>query len=300
MKHSPSQRGSAMIEFAVVGPMITLLGLAVIQYAMLFFAKNQINHASFMAARSGSLAHASLSRVHDAYVQALIPLYGGGRNAVELAQAQAKASADVAAHTRIELLNPTKESFDDWNDPALQKAIGKGKRVIPNGATSFKKLTKVGPTSGQNLSDANLIKLRITQGYAPKVPLMAGIYSKYLRWLDPHTDAFHTQLVQEGRIPVVANVTLQMHSDAIEPDHPVSSPGPGNNGHPTDPGDPPVTTDPPPDCVTIGCTVDGSTPTDPPPCDPATDPNGCLPPGCQAGDPTCDPACGTTMCCVAN
>jgi Flp pilus assembly protein TadG len=57
----PVQRGSAMIEFAVVAPIITLLGLALLQYAMLFFAKNQINHAGFMAVLAMHLATLSVA-----------------------------------------------------------------------------------------------------------------------------------------------------------------------------------------------------------------------------------------------
>lgn len=54
-------RGSAMVEFTVVGPLITMIGLSILQYGMLFFAKNQINHASFMAAREGATNHADIS-----------------------------------------------------------------------------------------------------------------------------------------------------------------------------------------------------------------------------------------------
>ena len=68
------QRGSAMVEFAVVGPLITLLGLATLQYGLLFFSKNQINHASFMAARAGSVDHAKLKSVTTAYANALAPI----------------------------------------------------------------------------------------------------------------------------------------------------------------------------------------------------------------------------------
>jgi uncharacterized membrane protein (UPF0127 family) len=85
------QGGSAKIEFTVVGPVITVLGLAILQYGM-FFAKNQINHASFIAARAGSTGHAGLSVVQTAYASALVPLYGGGQTTAELAasrQAQA-------------------------------------------------------------------------------------------------------------------------------------------------------------------------------------------------------------------
>ncbi len=250
------QRGAALIEFAVVGPVLTLLGLAVLQYGLLFFAKNGFNHAAFMAARAGAVANASLSSVQQAYVRALVPVYGGGRDGAELADAFARAQADVAANVRIELLNPTKESFDDWNDPALQRTLGQGRRVIPNANLAFKDPAEIKAHSGQNIHDANLIKLRITQGYQPAVPLVRQIYSRYLKWLDPGTDAFHTQLVEAGRIPVVTHVTLQMQSDAIEPDQPVSMPGPGNQGQPGDPGDPPVVGSPP-QCTTIGCMAGG-------------------------------------------
>ena len=289
------QRGSAMIEFAVVGPVIMLMGLAILQYSLLFFAKNQINYATFMAARAGSMTGASQSEIQQAYIKALIPLYGGGQNSTELAAAYAKANTDVAGHTRIELLNPTKESFDDWNDPRLQNTIGNGKRVIPNGGQAYKDPNAIGAASGQSIQDANLTKLRITHGYEPKIPLIRLVYIKYLQWLDPHTDAFNTALINAGRIPVVSHVTLQMQSDTIEPGNPVSLPGPGNNGKPSDPGDPPVVNTAPPDCLTIGCTV-GNTPV--PACDPKTDANGCRPPGCQQGDSSCDPGCGNNYCCL--
>lgn len=251
------QRGSAMIEFVVVGPVVTLLGLAVLQYGMLFFAKNQINHASFMAARAGSMGNANLSTVANAYTKALIPLYGGGRNQAELTEAYGKAVADVAGNTRIELLNPTKESFDSWNDVTLQNSIGHGKKVIPNSGLVFKNPNEL--KAGQSIQDANIIKLRITHGYEPKVPLIKLIYTKYLQWLDPNTDNFHSQLVNAGRIPVVTNVTLQMQSDAIQSDNPVFLPAMGNSGNTTNPAGLPTS---PPNCLTIACTVP-NTPVDP-------------------------------------
>jgi len=254
------EAGATMIEFLLVGPIITLLGLGILQYGMLFFAKNNINHAAFMAARAGSVANANLTSVENAYAKALIPLYGGGRDATELNESLLSAEKDVAVNSRIELLNPTKESFDDWSDDALKDTIGQGKRVIPNGGQTVRDTNKIGASSGQNIQDANLIKLRITHGYEMKIPFIKPIMQLYLKWLDPKTDDFHTQLVASGRIPVVTNVTLQMQSDAIEPENPVSSPGQGNNGNPVDPGDPPTGgTDNPPQCGTVGCTTTPTT-----------------------------------------
>jgi hypothetical protein len=259
------QRGAAMIEFAVVGPVITLLGMAILQYGHLFFTKNHINHAAFMATRAGSTGHADLGKIQTAFIRAMVPVYGGGTNTAELAVSYANAAADVSTATRIELLNPTKESFDDWNDTDLQNTEGGGRRVIPNAGLAFKNPDDIRTNSGQNIHDANLIKVRITHGYAPMKSLkfISYIYTRYLHWLDTGGDAFYTQLVNDGRIPVVVHVTVQMQSDAFEPASPVSLPGPGNGGKPTDPGNPPAPADEPPDCGgSIGCTVP-STPLDP-------------------------------------
>jgi uncharacterized membrane protein (UPF0127 family) len=264
-----AQSGIAMVEFIVVGPMLTLIGLGILQYAMIFFAKNQVNHATFMAARAGTMDHANSATILAAYEQALAPMYGGGSNAVEILAAKNKARNDVeyglsgAPSAHIRMLNPTAESFADWKEPKLAvKYNTGGKRVIPNANLSSKGQT-VGPTSGQTIYDANLLKLRILHGYEPKIPVARTVFVAYLKAMDPGNDPQYTALVQAGRIPLTINVTMHMQSDAIE-QTPESSPGAGNNGTPTNPGDPPVSQNPPPTCTGIGCTphdpVDPGTP----------------------------------------
>ncbi len=285
------ERGSAMIEFALVGPIITLLCMAILQYGMLFFAKSQINHAGFMAARAGAMGNAGIASVRQAYVRALIPLYGGGVNASELADAWSRADSDIVANARIELLNPSTESFDDWNDADLQNSIGNGKRVIPNTGLAFKDPNEIGPNSGQNIQDANLIKIRVTHGYEMKVPLINTVMQFMLRWSDDGSDPFVSSLYENRRIPVVTQVTLQMQSEAIEPDSSRSSPGKGNEGQPVDPGQAAAAATPPPACLTIGCTVI-SAPATPGGTGAASDPapggSGYL---CPPGDPSCAQMC---------
>jgi len=286
------QRGSAMIEFAIVGPLIALLGLGTLQYGMMFFAKNQINYASFIAARAGSFAHADLGAVQQAYVRALAPLYGGGETLDEVAQSVEKATADMVGNMQIEMLNPTKESFSEWNDETLQALLKTGNRhVIPNAALAARlKPNDVRASSGQSLQDANLLKLKITHGYLPKVPVVGKLYLAYLKWADPHTDDFQTKLISDGRIPVVTHVTLEMQSDAIQPDNPISIPGAGNGGKPADPGTTPVTQGPGPDCTTLSCRDPAPPAPDPGSgCNPFTDPNHCEPPT------TCD---SSQTCCI--
>jgi hypothetical protein len=168
------QRGAAMVEFVVVGPVLTLLGLAVLQYSLLYVARNQVNHAGFMAARAGSMHNATPQSISNAYVRSLAPMYGGGRDAEEIAGSLARAAADMQGNYRIELLNPGKASFDSFNDPALQKILKTEARVIPNSGLALKDPSLIKQPSKQNIFDANLLKLRITHGYA-------GYLSKHWR-----------------------------------------------------------------------------------------------------------------------
>ena len=258
-RRSLRQRGSAMLEFTVVAPLITLLGLGAIQYGMLFHAKNQYNHAAFMAARAGSIHNASIDEIRAAYQRALIPLYGGGTNAAELKQAFLKAGAAVVNDADIVMLNPTMESFRDWNDPHLQKKFNTSidQHVIPNGGLAFKKAAIIPAASGQSIQDANLLKLRIMHGYKPGVPLIGAMYVRFLKALDTGADPRATATIDKGQIPVVTHVTMQMQSDAIE-GIAVSTPGMGNGGTPADSGAPPLVQAPPPSCAGVLCTEGSS------------------------------------------
>ena len=246
------QRGSAMIEFAVVAPIITLMGLATLQYGLLFFAKNQFNHAVFMAARAGSTGNAAFAIIEKEYARSLVPIYGGGTTSAEIAASYALALADVQNNVLIEVLNPTAESFADFSDPSLSARIGNGKRVIPNGGQIIRSASVVRAASGQNIQDANLLKLRVTHGFKPQVPLIGWLYTRYLQWMDTGMSAFNTSMIASQRIPVVSHVTVQMQSDAIE-DRVVSSPGAGNGGAPGNPATPVITTAAAPQCASVAC-----------------------------------------------
>lgn len=265
-----AHRGSAMIEFAVVAPIITLLGTLIIQWVMVLHARNLVNHAAFMAARAGSTGNADMGRVTDAYARASMALYGGGLDPDELQAAYGRARADMAQATQFEILNPTKESFDDWAEEDLRHRYGA--RAIPNGGLAFKSPREVRSGSGQSIHDANILKLKVTHGYELKVPLAKQLIPYLLTWVDTSADAFTAGLYQTRRIPLVTQVTLHMHSDPIEHVNAsgpggsasgngaggagsVSSAGLGNQGSPSDPGSPEPPFRPPPNCLTSACTV---------------------------------------------
>lgn len=300
------QLGATLVEFVVVVPTVLFMLMNLIQYGLLYHAKSQLNYATFEAARAGTTQNANPAAIRTAFTRAMTGYYGGGTTTAQLAASHAKAVAHTAAtDVRIEILSPAKESFDDYASPGLKSRLGISSRVIPNTNLAFIKCPMDVPgcnndptsnQSGQTLADANLLKLRITYGIpaAKQIPLAGRFMNWALSVLNSgDTDAFRQGLVAMGRIPVVTATVMRMQSPAIEAGN-VSSPGPGNGGTPEDPGPGPE----PGEGGLPKCPVTDPACTPTPACDPATNPNGCLPPGCVQGDASCDPGCGKNYCCL--
>lgn len=247
-------RGATLVEFVVVVPTLLFVMLSLVQYGLLYHAKGQLNYAAFEAARAGTVQHADPAAIRTAFARAMTGYYGGGTTTAQLAGARARAAADTAIAARIEILSPTKESFDDYHSPALASRLGAGARAIPNANLAFLDCPTDRPgcqrnpatnASGQTLADANLLKLRITYGIPSEkqIPLAGPFMTRALAFLNgADSDAFRQALVAAGRIPVVTHTVLRMQSPAIEASN-ASIPGAGNAGRPVDPGP----ADPPPE-----------------------------------------------------
>lgn len=240
--------GATLVEFVVIAPTLMMLALAMMQTGLVFHAKNILNYATFEAARAGALQNALPSNLHAAFARAMVPYYGGGRTTVELARSHGRALADLAGALRIEILSPTRESFEDFHSPRAAEALRVGARVIPS--THLDRLTcpadrpscasdPASNRSGQTLQDANLLKIRVTYGIprAKQIPLAGRFFNWAVATLYPdHPDPFRRALLAAGRIPLVSHVTVRMQSDAIENGALLSLPGPGNAGVPVDAG----------------------------------------------------------------
>jgi len=238
-------RGAALAEFVLVVPLLLFLTLALLQFALALHAKSQLDYATVVAARAGTMANASRATMGAALARAMTGYYGGGRNESQLLQSMARAAADLAAgHVRIEVLSPTVESFSDYNSPELQSRLHTNNaRAIPNDDVGLIECPRDVPgcnpdprknRSGQTLADANLLQIRVTYGIPPvkQVPMVGRFFAWALTVFNPaDSDAFRRALLAEGRIPLVAHTVLRMQSPAIE-DHNLSNPGAGNNGTP--------------------------------------------------------------------
>ncbi|HEX6703999.1 MAG TPA: TadE family protein [Albitalea sp.] len=244
------EHGATLVEAVVILPVLLFTVLALMQAALVFHAKSNLNYATHEAARAGSVHNANLSSIRQAFQRAMLPYYGGGRDQAELSAAAEKVAQDLGngGALRVQILSPSQESFLDYNSPALQEALGTDEPVIPNVGVDELLCPRDVPScasdpltnaSGQSLTDANLLKLRITYGIPPQkqMPMVGRFYTWALGKMgSAQGDPFMQSLLDARRIPVVTHTVLRMQSDPVRNAAMLAMPGPGNHGLPADPG----------------------------------------------------------------
>jgi len=175
-------RGITLVEFVIVFPLATLFVLSLIQFGMVYMAKLTLNHATFMAARVGSLHNADEDFIREALIRGLIPFYQDNTitgDTTRLAKADFDShKANIALNpfkAEIEVLSPSKDTFSDFGvkDPKTKVTY------IPNDNLEYRDLM-LGTKSKQNIRDANLLKVRVKYGYEMKVPLIGGVISRLM------------------------------------------------------------------------------------------------------------------------
>jgi len=192
------QRGASAIEFAIAAPVLFMLGLGALQWALVFHARQAVEHAAIEAARAGSLGHALPEAIEAGLARGLLPFWASlpevraaGERQLAAAAAQLRvAQARTAGWVVIRLVSPTVESFTDWAEPALD-GFGRpmpGQQEIPNDGLQFAGQRSprsaptgasmglpVGARSGQTLLEANLLKIEIVYGVPMNVPLVGRL-----------------------------------------------------------------------------------------------------------------------------
>ena len=212
---------------------------------------------------------------------------------MEFAHRYGQVTADLASAARVEFISPVQESFDDYESPAVRQRLGVSARAIPNLGIGYLSCPHDRPhcasdprenRSGQSLSDANLLKLRITYGIptTKQLPLVGRFYTWALDAAGAgEEDAFKQRLLDDGRIPLVSHVTMRMQSEPIEHSAMVSRDGTGQPANPRnpEPTPPPAPAEPAPgDGQPGGAVADPGT--DPGPGDDDPGGNDAPPPEC--------------------
>ena len=247
--HNSKQKGVSITEFIIIAPLILFIGLIGIQYGLIYVARLNVTYAAYEAARAGAIYNADPQRIQNAFFKGLVPyfatsgIYLPGNTHIRspftsqnpnLAQVtlQGIALKEVIKKTEsaflsIHMVNPSKASFDDWNDATLAKAYriktGQTVKVIRNDKFDQSDALTIKPNSKQNLADANVLKLRFTYGYEPRIPLMKNIFSSLTSFFTSNRDAANLRMLAAGRIPIVVDISAQMLSPAVQGGLPTST-----------------------------------------------------------------------------
>ena len=209
-RHGRSPRGLGLVEFVIVLPVAIVFVLGLVQAGFIYMAKLQVNHATFQAARLGSLHNADEGVMKTALLRSLSPFYQNNfetNDSVRLAKAKVDTELDQVLHpVKLERLNPSAQSFDDFGvkDPKS------GKTYIPNDNLEWR-LDKPGPSSQQRLRDANLLKIRVVYGYELKVPLMAGVLRRVMCSGNSGVDAFGNVSVLESKYLIASDECVRYY-----------------------------------------------------------------------------------------
>ena len=71
------QRGVSMIETLIALPILLIVGLGALQFALILQARHALNFALIEAARAGSVEHAEPTAIRTGMARGLLPwLYG--------------------------------------------------------------------------------------------------------------------------------------------------------------------------------------------------------------------------------
>lgn len=229
--------GQAMVEFLVVLPLLLLLVMGTLQIALILHAKVTLNYAAFEAARAGSLNGARMFFMEWAAARALAPLYTHSNKVTEFKQGRERVRKQIENdYVRIELVNPTAETFLDFGIDV------DGDTVIPNDNLIYRGI-KLGSSSSQTIQDANVIKVQVYYCYEMIVPFVNQIMWAMMRYSpddampvdmplvepehrfgQPESGTFAEECVKNKHaddgylgIPIRSQAIMRMQSAAVSP-----------------------------------------------------------------------------------
>lgn len=222
------QKGASVTEILVVTPLVVLLGMIGIQYALMYNAKTNITYASYEAARAGAINNADPQAIENGLLKGLLPLLSTKLKSegikvdttnlltatVQSKLALEKLKFDEARFMKIEIISPNEAAFNACNNVQLQKILNTTNKVIPNKHNDIQNYKCSDPNI--SISQANVLKLRITYGYKPKIPLAKDMFVSIASFVRGSQEKFDLKLLASDRIPITVDVSAQMLSPAVE------------------------------------------------------------------------------------
>lgn len=206
LTHRIRERGAAAVESLIALPIVIILMMGAAEWARVYEAKTALDHAAVQGARAGAVDHAQPSAIQQGIARGMLPFYAPRSG--NLIQTQAELVATLGTQSRLRILNPTPETFDDFG------LTENGRRVLPNSDLKNRS-TAIGASSGLNIQDANLLKVETTWGVELRMPFIRQVIS-FIGQGTTTPGSFEHQLYRNGMIPVSATTLVRMQSEAWE------------------------------------------------------------------------------------
>ena len=215
------QRGSSMVEFLIIMPLLLFIGMGVMQFGLVYHAKSMLNYATFEAARTGAVNNGQIDIMRKELGYRLAPVFGGTGSLRDGTQAivRSKVIANDPTATKIEILNPTSATFAEHGAAkSVEDSHGNQRDVvaIPNSHLRSRDHQKI-KSDGLNIQDANLLKIRVTYGYQMQLPFLdmevPGMRLA-MRTVMLHADPDNWMFYLRGMLPIQSTATVRMQSEA--------------------------------------------------------------------------------------
>jgi hypothetical protein len=161
-----------MAEFIIIAPALLFVCFAIVQFVLLYQAKSTLDAAVLEAAREGAVNNGSMKAMRAGLARGLTPIYARRADADGVSAALARAESDAVNFSIITVLNPTAAAVRDFSQPRIYADPSNPVIEIPNDSLMYRDSNALGPTSGMNIQDANLLKIHVHYCYNMYVPLV--------------------------------------------------------------------------------------------------------------------------------
>ncbi|AWV05827.1 TadE family protein [Marilutibacter maris] len=208
-------RGQSLVEFLIVTPIFLFLVLVIFQLVLIYRAKMTLDYAALEAARMGAVKGADKGAMQRGLIRGLMPLYAtsGGAGGAAAAWGRAKADIGLGRAAKIEIISPTKRAWDNHKERQHNRRY-----ALPNDSLAFRD-RRVG-SSGMNVQDANILKIKVTYHYPLIVPFVDRVmrgdsdYVKPQGFLDPAKVKMSNRLGfwSHYRIPIESYAIVRMQT----------------------------------------------------------------------------------------
>lgn len=216
--HGRRQAGQATIEYLYVIPILLILLLGSLQFVFIYQAKQTLNYATFNGTRSGALNNGLMTAIQDGLVSGLAPMFVHDETLTALKTARKLALKELSDNklARIQIINPTPAALSEYANSAGQ---------IPNDNLMYRP-TDAG-SSGMNVQDANLLKVRVTYCVRMVVPIVNRMIYAFAVSKPATPDKIDTLSGTAGASGTGAEFTLDSRITAPE----MLKVTPGSGGH---------------------------------------------------------------------